>query len=96
MSKQPKRCRVKVKVVSVGRPCKAGHREGDEIIFEYNQVVGKICFDSMCSMMAKVHSLRYGAQFPWLKDPQDPALHSCPDEGNVTYALSRVLWGEDS
>ncbi|MBU1276702.1 MAG: TIGR04076 family protein [Proteobacteria bacterium] len=94
MSKQGQRFRVKVKVVSVTRPCNAGHREGDEIIFEYNQVVGKICFDSMCSMIAKVHSLRYGAQFPWLKGPQAPALHSCPDQGNVTFELSRAVAGE--
>lgn len=94
MSKQGQRFQVKVKVVSVTRPCNAGHREGDEIIFEYNQVVGKICFDSMCSMIAKVHSLRYGAQFPWLKDTQAPALHSCPDQGNVTFELSRIIAGK--
>lgn len=90
MEKQPKRFKVQVKVASVGRPCNAGHREGDEIIFEYNQVKGKICFDAMCSMLAKVHSLRYGAHFPWLEDPQAPARHSCPDGGNVVFELRRM------
>lgn len=94
MNRQVKRFKVKVKVVSVKRPCNAGHRQGDEILFEYNRVVGRLCFDSMCSMMAKVHSLRYGAEFPWLQDPRDPALHSCPDGGNVTFELSRVIAGE--
>lgn len=85
-----KRFWVKVKVVSVKKACKAGHKAGDETIFKYNQVVGKMCFDSMCSMIPKIHSLRYGASFPWLKDPGDPARHSCPDEGNVVYELSKM------
>ena len=67
-----------------------GIKVGDEVIFKYNQVVGNICFDSMCSMIAKVHSLRYGAQFPWLKDPQDPARHGCPDGANVIFELSKL------
>ena len=90
MNKQIRRFTVKVKVVSVKGPCKAGHKVGDEVIFKYNQVVGNICFDSMCSMIAKVHSLRYNAQFPWLKDPQDPARHGCPDGANVIFELSKI------
>lgn len=91
MSENGKRYRVKVKVVEVKSPCKSGHKVGDEIIFEYNQVKGKLCFDSMCSMMAKVHSLRYGGRFPWLKNPDDPARHSCPDNAKVVFELSRIL-----
>ena len=94
MEKQVKRYMVQVKVASVGRPCNAGHRVGDEIIFAYNQVKGKICFDAMCSLLAKVHSLRYGAQFPWLEGPQEPALHSCPDGGNVVFELRRIAPGQ--
>ncbi|MCF8033451.1 MAG: TIGR04076 family protein [Desulfarculaceae bacterium] len=93
MPAKAKRYRVKVRVVEVKSPCTAGHRVGDEVIFEYNQVAGKLCFDAMCSMMAKVHSLRYGGQFPWLKNPDDPARHSCPDGSNVVFELSRILSG---
>lgn len=90
MGKQAKRYRIRVRVVEVTRPCKAGHQLGDEVVFEYNQVKGKMCFDSMCSMIAKVHSLRYGGKFPWLENPDDPARHSCPDGGNVVFELSRI------
>jgi uncharacterized repeat protein (TIGR04076 family) len=94
MSVNAKRFWVRVKVVAVKKPCKAGHKVGDEVVFTYNQVEGSMCFDAMCTMMPKVHSLRYNARFPWLKDPKDPARHSCPDEGNVVYELSQIT-GED-
>jgi uncharacterized repeat protein (TIGR04076 family) len=90
MGAKSKRFWVRVKVVSVKKACKAGHKVGDEIIFKYNQVAGTICFDAMCSMVAKIHSLRYDAHFPWLKEPDSPARHSCPDEGNVVYELSKM------
>ena len=94
MSQESGRSQVKVRVVSVAKPCNAGHRVGDEVIFKHNQVVGRLCFDSLCSMMAKVHSLRYGASFPWLKDPDQPARHGCPDGANVTFELSRLPSGK--
>lgn len=90
MSEKAKRFWVKVKVVSVNKKCNAGHKEGDEIIFKYNQIAGNMCFDAMCSMIPKIHSLRYNARFPWLKNPNDPARHSCPDEGNVVYEMSKI------
>jgi len=90
MSEKGKRFWVRVKVVSVKKACKAGHKAGDEIIFKYNQVAGRMCFDAMCSMIPKIHSLRYDASFPWLKDAKAPARHSCPDEGNVVYELSKM------
>jgi uncharacterized repeat protein (TIGR04076 family) len=94
MNEKAKRFWVRVKVVAVHKPCKAGHKVGDEVIFKYNQVVGAMCFDAMCTMMPKVHSLRYNAQFPWLKNAEAPARHSCPDEGNGVYELSKIT-GED-
>jgi uncharacterized repeat protein (TIGR04076 family) len=94
MGDKPKRHWVRVRVAEVGRPCSAGHRVGDEIVFKYNQVAGKICFDAMCSMISKVHSLRYGAHFPWLPDGQTPAKHGCPDGANVVFELSKVVPGE--
>ncbi len=90
MGGKPKRYQVLVRVVEVKTPCNAGHRVGDEILFKFNQVQGKICFDAMCSMIPKVHSLRYGAQFPWLEDFAAPAKHGCPDGANVVYELSRA------
>lgn len=90
MSEKIRRSWVRVKVVAVKKKCQAGHQVGDEVVFKYHEVAGKICFDAMCTMIPKIHSLRYQAHFPWLKDPRDPARHSCPDEGNVVYELSRI------
>lgn len=91
MSEKANRFWVRVKVISVKKACSAGHKAGDEIIFKYNRVEGNICFDAMCSMIPKIHSLRYNAHFPWLKDPKDAARHSCPDAGNVVFELSRIF-----
>ncbi|MCB2225845.1 MAG: TIGR04076 family protein [Desulfarculaceae bacterium] len=90
MSDKPKLHRVKVKVVEVKNHCDAGHRVGDEVVFENNRVEGKLCFDSMCSMLATVHTLCYGGVFPWFKDPDAPVPLACPDGGKVVFELSRI------
>ena len=91
MGTEKKGYKVLARVVEVKTPCNAGHRVDDQAIFNFNRVEGKLCFYSMCSMMAKVHSLRYGGRFPWLEDPNEPARHGCPDGSNVVFELSRIM-----
>jgi uncharacterized repeat protein (TIGR04076 family) len=83
--------RVKVRVREVNGYCRAGHRPGDEVIFDDNEVRGKICFDAMCSFISKVYARRYGADLPWLEDKDAPAFHACPDVGNpVVFEIRRL------
>jgi uncharacterized repeat protein (TIGR04076 family) len=41
-------------------------------------------------MLPKIFAMRYGATFPWLKDP-DVATHACPDAWNpVVFEIRRI------
>ena len=83
--------RVKVTVREVNGYCRAGHHPGDEVIFDDNEVKGKICFDALCSFISKVYARRYGADLPWLEEEDAPAFHPCPDVGGpVVFEIRRL------
>lgn len=70
--------------------CAAGHSVGDEVVFDGLTVQGKVCLSALYSFLPKVFAMRYGAQFPWLKD-KDVATHACPDPNNpVVFEIRRV------
>jgi len=70
--------------------CAFGHQVGDEVVFDGQTVQGKICLHALYSFLPKVFAMRYGAEFPWLKD-KDVATHACPDAGNqVVFEIRRV------
>lgn len=70
--------------------CNAGHRVGDQVLFDGQTVQGKVCIHALYSFLPKVFAMRYGAGFPWLQD-QDVATHACPDAWNpVVFELRRV------
>ncbi len=79
-----------VRVIGVQGHCAAGHQVGDEVLFDGLTVQGKICIHALYSLLPKVFAMRYGAQFPWLSDP-DVATHACPDAANpVVFEVRRV------
>jgi uncharacterized repeat protein (TIGR04076 family) len=90
--RQPKGLyRVKVTVKEVNGYCRAGHQPGDEVIFDENEVRGKLCFDALCSLISKVRARRYGAHPPWLEDEDEPVFHACPDAGSpVIFEIRRL------
>ena len=70
--------------------CLAGHRVGDEVVFDGDEVLGMVCIHAMYSFLPKVVALRYGADFPWLGD-KDVATNACPDAANpVVFEIRRV------
>ena len=70
--------------------CAAGHQVGDEVTFDGETVEGKICISALYSFLPKVFAMRYGAEFPWLDDP-DVATHACPDAQNpVVFEIRRM------
>ena len=70
--------------------CAAGHQVGDEVTFKGQSVTGKICIHALYSFLPKVFAMRYGADLPWLSDP-DVATHACPDAFNpVVFEIRRI------
>ena len=70
--------------------CVAGHQVGDEVVFDGRTVEGKVCISALYSFLPKVFAMRYGAEFPWLDDP-DVSTHACPDAVNpVVFEIRRV------
>lgn len=69
--------------------CIAGHEVGDEVAFDGLTVQGKVCLHALYSFLPKVFAMRYGADFPWLENP-DVATHACPDAENpVVFEIRR-------
>jgi len=74
--------RVEVKVISQQGTCQFGHQVGDVVVFDGETIQGRICLSALYSFLPKVFALRYGADFPWLKDNKDVSTHACPDAYN--------------
>lgn len=70
--------------------CAAGHRVGDEVVFDGETVQGRVCLSALYSFLPKVFAMRYGAEFPWLAD-KDVSTHACPDAHNpVVFEIRRL------
>ena len=86
---------VVAKVISQQGFCGAGYKVGDEIHFRGHCVEGKACYHVLYSVLPKIFALRYGAEFPWLEDP-DTTWHPCPDVHNpVIFEIKRIRINED-
>ncbi len=78
------------KVIKQEGHCAAGHQVGDEVVFDGETIQGKICLHALYSFLPKVFAMRYGAEFPWLENP-DASTHACPDAYNpVVFEIRRV------
>ncbi len=84
-------CRVVAKVISQKGKCEFGHQIGDTIVFDGETIQGRVCLSALYSFLPKVFAMRYGADFPWLKDNKDVAKHACPDGFNpVMFEVRRT------
>ena len=78
------------RVISQKGHCPLGHKVGDEVFFDGQSVQGKICIHALYSFISKVFAMRYGANFPWLENPE-VATHPCPDAKNpVVFEIRRL------
>ncbi|MHA1994696.1 MAG: TIGR04076 family protein [Candidatus Hodarchaeales archaeon] len=83
---------IKLKVISQEGTCAAGHKIGDEVLISYkeNKIEGMVCLHSLYSILPKIFAFAYGAEFPWLEDP-NVSTHACPDAWNpVVYEVRRI------
>ena len=82
--------KVKLKVISQEGFCNLHHKVGDEVIISESGIEGKICLHALYSLLPKAFAIMYGAEFPWVKDGENPR-HVCPDSKNpVVFELERV------
>ena len=81
--------RLVVEVISQEGHCAVGHKVGDKIIFEDDEIKGKFCITALYSIMPKIFAMKYEAKFPWLEN-KDVAPHACPDGKNpVVFKITR-------
>ena len=85
--------KVQLTVIDQRGTCSFGHKVGDVITFTERGIEGEICFSALYSVLPKVMAMRYGAEFPWLKD-RDVATHACPDAYNPLVFEVRRIRGE--
>lgn len=72
---------IEVEIIQAEGFCAAGHKLGDTFTIqgETEQLhCDGMCIHALGSMLPKLVAMRYGANLPWLKDP-NIATHLCPD-----------------
>lgn len=81
---------VVIKVIGGKRPCKRGHKPGDEWLMT-DHTPGGLCTLAFNAMYPLASALQFGATFPWQKDNPDVTPVSCPDpEVNTIFELKRI------
>jgi uncharacterized repeat protein (TIGR04076 family) len=87
--------KILVKVINQKGHCTAGHKIGDEILFDWdtNEIQGKICLHALYSTLPKIYALAHSADvaFAVSEDGGRVARHACPDGYNpVIFELRKV------
>lgn len=87
--------KVKARVISQEGHCAAGHRVGDEIVFDWDthEIKGKMCLHALYSALPKIYALAHGADVAFAEsdDGSRVARHACPDGYNpVIFELKEI------
>ena len=87
--------KVKSRVISQEGHCAAGHRVGDEIVFDWDthEIKGKMCLHALYSALPKIYALAHGADVAFAEsdDVSRVARHACPDGYNpVIFELKEI------
>ena len=87
--------KVKATIISQEGHCSAGHRVGDEVVFDWdiNEIEGRLCLHALYSVLPKVYALAHGGDvaFERTEDGTRWATHACPDGYNpVILKLERI------
>jgi uncharacterized repeat protein (TIGR04076 family) len=87
--------RVKAKVISQEGHCAAGHKIGDEIIFDWDthEIEGRLCLHALYSAFPKIYALAHGGKVAFAKaeDGTLVARHACPDGYNPLILELRIV-----
>jgi uncharacterized repeat protein (TIGR04076 family) len=87
--------KVEARVISQEGHCAAGHRVGDEIVFDWetHKIEGRICLHALYSVLPKIYALAHGADVAFAEsdDGSRVARHACPDGYNpVVFELKKI------
>lgn len=81
---------IEVKVKSVKGDCFFGHKVGDIIYFDGKTIKGNICYSALMTLLPKIYSMRYGAEFCWAEN-RDVISNACPDPDNpAVFQIRRI------
>ena len=87
--------RVQAKVISQDGHCAAGHKIGDEIIFDWDthEIEGRLCLHALYSALPKIYALAHGGKVAFAKaeDGTLVARHACPDGYNPLILELRIV-----
>ena len=87
--------RIKATVVSQEGYCSAGHKVGDEIIFDWetHEIDGRLCLHALYSTLPKIYAMAMGGNVAFAK-AEDGILvsrHACPDGYNPMILELRII-----
>jgi len=87
--------RVKATVISQEGHCAAGHKVGDETIFDWDthEIEGRLCLHALYSALPKIYALAHEGKVAYatLEDGSKVARHACPDGYNPLILELRVV-----
>ena len=84
----PYKIRISVDKIKGKGSCSLGLKKGDK--FWFKEEGSEFCLWAQNAIFPFVSSLRYGASFPWEKNP-DVAYACCPDPYNtVVFKIERI------
>ncbi len=68
----------------------SAYKPGDTIVFEDAKMEGNVCPFALYALLPVVIAMRYGSEFPWLKDKDVYTDLACPDGANpVLFEIRR-------
>jgi len=87
--------KVEARVISQEGNCEAGHRVGDEMVFDWDthEIKRRICLHALYSALPKIYALAHGADVALAEsdDGSKVARHACPDGYNpVIFELKKI------
>ncbi len=89
---------LEIKLVRAQGICHAGHKVGDKFTVPSNTdrfSCDGLCIHALYSMFPKLFAMRYGVEFPWIRENPDVAEHPCPDAANPhVFQIRRVREGQ--
>ena len=87
--------RIKTTVISQEGHCAAGHKVGDEIVFDWDthEIRGRLCLHALYSVLPKIYALAHGANVAYAisEDGSKVARHACPDGYNPVILELKII-----
>lgn len=74
--------KVIITVVSQKGTCSAGHKVGDQIVYEGLHLRGYLCPSAFAVLYRYIYAMRFGVEFPFGDTEKGTIRIACPDADN--------------